>query len=109
MNTVFNGADRCTPKKQAQQLIVELSKSITTQQRQALLDIYIALDRAEAAEKQPVSTQKYVKPSLTEEEFWEASQAPHPTPSYADYPTDWLRRVNQKPNKSHTDFDTHLV
>lgn len=49
MNAIFHhGANICTPKKQTAQLIVELGKNISNQQRQNLTTIYIALDTANA-------------------------------------------------------------
>lgn len=44
MNAILHGANTCTPKKQASQLIVELGKSISNPQRQTLANLYIAVD-----------------------------------------------------------------
>lgn len=52
MNNEFHGTTTCIPKKLAKQLFIELGKSISHQQRQALLDIYQALDRTESAHNQ---------------------------------------------------------
>ena len=46
MNAILHGANTCTPKKQASQLIVELSKTISNPQRQTLANLYIAVDTA---------------------------------------------------------------
>lgn len=46
MNAIFHGANTCTPKKQASQLIIELGKSISNPQRQTLANLYIAVDTA---------------------------------------------------------------
>ncbi|SSQ04471.1 Uncharacterised protein [Acinetobacter baumannii] len=46
MNAILHGANTCTPKKQASQLIVELGKSISNPQRQTLANLYIAVDTA---------------------------------------------------------------
>ncbi|MFX6479911.1 hypothetical protein ABTG05_14430 [Acinetobacter baumannii] len=46
MNAILHGANTCTPKKQASQLIVELGKTISNPQRQTLANLYIAVDTA---------------------------------------------------------------
>ncbi|MCH4247250.1 MAG: hypothetical protein LKF82_05350 [Acinetobacter populi] len=46
MNAMLHGANTCTPKQQASQLIIELGKSISNPHRQNLANIYIALDTA---------------------------------------------------------------
>ncbi|RPE28282.1 hypothetical protein EC846_2725 [Acinetobacter sp. BIGb0102] len=46
MNAILHGANTCTTKKQASQLIVELGKSISNPQRQTLANLYIAVDTA---------------------------------------------------------------
>ena len=48
MNTTFHGVHTCTSKKQASQLIVELGKTISNPQRQALTNLYLALDTADS-------------------------------------------------------------
>ena len=48
MNSTFHGAHTCTSKKQASQLIVELGKTISNPQRQALTNLYLALDTADS-------------------------------------------------------------
>ena len=40
MNNKFNGANSCTPKNLAKQLLIASAKLLSQQQRQALLDIY---------------------------------------------------------------------
>ena len=47
MNIEFNGANPCTPKNLAKQLIVESAKILNHQHRQALVDIFKTLDQAE--------------------------------------------------------------
>lgn len=46
MNVILHGANTCTPKQQASQLIVELGKTISNSQRQTLANLYIAVDTA---------------------------------------------------------------
>lgn len=46
MNANLHGANTCTPKQQAGQLIVELGKTISNPQRQTLVNLYIAVDTA---------------------------------------------------------------
>lgn len=45
-NNIHHRADACTSKKHVKQLFEQLGKSINNQQRQALIDIYTALDNA---------------------------------------------------------------
>lgn len=47
MNSMSHDVNTTTAKQTAQQLIVELGKSISNKQRQALVEIFIALDRAD--------------------------------------------------------------
>ena len=46
MNAILHGANTCTLKQQASQLIVELGKTISNPQRQMLANLYIAVDTA---------------------------------------------------------------
>ena len=46
MNAILHGANTCTPKKQASQLIVELGKTISNTQRQTIANLYIEVDTA---------------------------------------------------------------
>ena len=71
MNIEFNGANPCTPKNLAKQLIVESAKILNHQQRQALVDIFKTLDQAE-------------KSTLDNQE----------------YPEDWVKRTHQRPRHS---------
>ncbi len=89
MNSKISGAAHCTAKKQAQQLIVELSKQITPQQRQSLLDIYIALDRAESQQHQATSCIE--QSSHIDEQDWDINQEVF----YEEFPQDWVRRTQK--------------
>ena len=104
MNSKFNGAGNCTAKKQAQQLIVELSKQITPQQRQSLLNIYQALDRAESQQYQPTSCIESIscieQSSHIDEQDWDINQEVF----YEEFPQDWVRRTQKNRTQPHS-FD----
>ena len=51
MNAILHGANTCTSKQQASQLIVELGKSISNPQRQTLANLYIAVDTANSLQR----------------------------------------------------------
>ena len=94
MNAQFNGTNACTPKKLAKQLIVELSKSITNQQRQALLDIYIALDRTETAQNQFYQNNDNVYAETKHNSDFAMTEK---------HPATWLKRT-QKHTPKHYSF-----
>lgn len=115
MNTKFNGADNCTPKKLAAQLMVEAAKILNNQQRQALVDIFKTLDQAEKsahqltlplleADPRPKNhSQNFVYQDELDQqdefnqEFWSG----HHCDSYSqEYPEDWLNRTKQRPRKN---------
>ena len=108
MNNKFNGANPCTPKKLAKQLLVESAKLLSHTQRQALLDIFKTLDQAEN------NTQGNTPPDFEPEqtlqlhqqnshhqyhdelnqEYWSGQ---HYESYSQEYPEDWLRRTQQRP------------
>ena len=111
MNIEFNGANPCTPKNLAKQLIVESAKILNHQQRQALVDIFKTLDQAEKSVPQPILPQREADPSsknlsenfvyqdeYAENEFNQEYWSGHHCDSYTqqDYPEDWVKRTQQR-------------
>ena len=114
MNIKFNGADNCTPKKLAAQLMIEAAKILNNEQRQALIDIFKTLDQAEKSVPQPILPQREADPSsknLSEnfvyqdeyaenefnQEYWSGQ---HCDSHSQDYPENWLKRTQQRPHKT---------
>lgn len=108
MRTKFNDANPCMPKNLAKQLIIEGAKVLNHQQRQALLDIFMALDQAEkTAEKilqqHAVAQQSTYNFSQVHEcqdednqEYWSG----HYYDSYSqEYPEDWVKRTQSTPHR----------
>ena len=112
MNIEFNGANPCTPKNLAKQLIVESAKILNHQQRQALVDIFKTLDQAEKStpdthlfHKNTHSTlkttpQEFIyQDEYAQNEFNQEYWSGHHCDSYTqqDYPEDWVKRTQQCP------------
>lgn len=95
MKTQFNGTNTRTPKNLAQQLIVELGKNLSVQQRQSLLDIYIALDRAENTNYN-LNQQRLLE--AQEQAFWSANDAD----IQQEYPEEWTRRTSRSQAQAYT-------
>ena len=66
MNAILHGANTCTPKKQAYQLIVELGKSISNPQRQTLANLYIAVDTANSLLKELEQAHQIIRECMKE-------------------------------------------
>lgn len=113
MNIKFNGANPCTPKNLAKQLIVESAKILNHQQRQALVDIFKTLDQAEKSTPDTHlfhknthsnlqnTTQDFIyQDEYTEHEFNQEYWAGHHCDSYdqQEYPEDWVKRTQQRPH-----------
>ena len=85
-------------------MIVELSKQITPQQRQSLLNIYQALDRAESQQYQPTSCIESIscieQSSHIDEQDWDINQEVF----YEEFPQDWVRRTQKNRTQPHS-FD----
>lgn len=111
MNNKFNGANLCTPKKLAKQLLVESATLLSHQQRQALLDIYKTLDQAESnTQEHTPSDLELEQPLLSHhqnphhqyhdelnQEFWSGQYFDVDT---QEYPEEWLRRSQQRPRRT---------
>jgi hypothetical protein len=116
MNIQFNGANPCTPKNLAKQLIVDAAKILNHAQRQALLDIFKTLDQAEKStsdtleflQKSEPKPQKYsenfvYQDEYAENEFNQEYWSGQHCDSYSqEYPEDWVKRTQQRPR--HTSF-----
>ena len=115
MNIEFNGANPCTPKKLAAQLIVDAAKILNHEQRQALVDIFKTLDQAEKStpdthlfHKNTHSTlkttpQEFIyQDEYAQNEFTQEYWSGHHCDSYTqqDYPEDWVKRTQQRPRHS---------
>ncbi|MGV2949464.1 hypothetical protein [Acinetobacter sp. AGC35] len=114
MNINFNGANPCTPKKLAAQLMIEAAKILNNEQRQALIDIFKTLDQAEKSVPQPILPQREADPSsknlsesfvyqdeYSQQEFNQEYWSGHHCESYnQEYPEDWLKRTQQRPRKT---------
>ncbi|MDY6460192.1 hypothetical protein [Acinetobacter faecalis] len=107
MNDKFNSASLCTPKKLAKQLLVESAKLLDHEQRQALLDIFKTLDQAEAndhhnfkakQQHQALNQDQYY--DELNQEYWSGQ---HYESYSQEYPEDWLRRTQQRPNHKLSD------
>ncbi|WP_374254253.1 hypothetical protein [Acinetobacter brisouii] len=96
MNIQFNSANTRTPKNLAQQLIVDLGKNLSVQQRQSLLDIYVALDRAESA-NHALEQQRLLE--AQEQSFWTANETDY---SHAEYSEDWMSRTYRHQARAYT-------
>ncbi|WP_336948586.1 hypothetical protein [Acinetobacter junii] len=66
MNAILHGANSCTPKKKAGQLIVELGKTISNPQRQTLANLYIAVDTANSLLKELEQAHQIIRQCLGE-------------------------------------------
>ncbi len=114
MNINFNGANPCTPKKLAAQLIVDAAKILNHEQRQALVDIFKTLDKAEKTLPTPIISQREADSSsknLSEnfvyhdeysqhefnQEYWSGQ---HCDSYNHEYPKDWLKRTQHRPRKT---------
>ena len=115
MNIKFNGANPCTPKNLAKQLIVESAKLLNNEQRQALVDIFKTLDQAERTnhtiaqhQAEAELNQQSIAPSYEfQDEYNQEYWSGHHEESYSqEYPEDWLRRTQQRPHRSfaHPEF-----
>lgn len=120
MNIKFNGADNCTPKKLAAQLMIEAAKILNNEQRQALIDIFKTLDQAEKSVPQPILPQREADPSsknlsenfvyqdeYSQHEFNQEYWSGHHCDSYSqDYLENWVKRTQQRPrhNFPNTDY-----
>ena len=114
MNIEFNGANPCTPKNLAKQLIVESAKILNHQQRQALVDIFKTLDQAEKSTldnleslqksepKRKKHSQDFIyKDEYAENEFNQEYWSGQHYDSYnQEYPEDWVKRTHQRPRHS---------
>lgn len=114
MNIKFNGADNCTPKKLAAQLMIEAAKILNNEQRQALIDIFTTLDQAEKSIPQLTLPQLETEPSPKifsqnfvyqdeysqqefNQEYWSGQ---HCDSHSQEYPEDWLKRTQQRSRKT---------
>lgn len=111
MNNKLNGANLCTQKKLAKQLLVESATLLSHQQRQALLDIYKTLDQAESnTQEHTPSDLELEQPRLSHhqnphhqyhdelnQEFWSGQYFDADT---QEYPEEWLRRTQQRPRRT---------
>ena len=107
MNNKFNGATACTPKKLAKQLLVESAKILSHTQRQALLDIFTTLDQAEANDHHNFKA-KQQHQALNQDQYYDELNQEYWSGQYFDadtqeYPEDWLRRAQQRPNHKLSD------
>ncbi|WP_407409403.1 hypothetical protein [Acinetobacter sp.] len=102
MNNKFNSANSCTPKNLAKQLLIASAKLLSQQQRQALVDIYKTLD---VAEEKSHATQNLPNLILNEpqrstyqdefnQEYWSGK---HCDGHDQTYPSDWVKRTQQRP------------
>lgn len=66
MNAILRGANTCTPKQQAFQLIVELGKSISNPHRQTLANLYIAVDTANSLLNELEQAHKIIRECMHE-------------------------------------------
>ena len=107
MNIKFNGANSCTPKNLAKQLIVESTKLLNNKQRQALLDIYITLDQAEKPAQNTILNhsvteqhcQNFSQHHELEDEYNQEYWSGRHCDSYSqEYPEDWVKRTQQRPS-----------
>lgn len=89
MNTQFNSKNTRTPKNLAKQLIVELGKNISVAQRQSLLEIFVALDRAESTNR---AREQQRLLEAQEQSYWAAHEADLAQDGYSE---DWMRRTNR--------------
>ena len=105
MHTKFNDANPCMPKNLAKQLIVESAKRLNHRQRQALLDIFMALDQAEKTEKKKhavaqQSTYNYSQVHECQDEDNQEYWSGHYYDSYSqEYPEDWVKRTQSTPHR----------
>lgn len=102
MNNKFNGANSCTPKNLAKQLLIASAKLLSQQQRQALLDIYKTLDVAEekihATQNLPNLIPNESQRSTYQDEFnQEYWSGKHCDGHDQTYPSDWVKRTQQRP------------
>ncbi len=120
MNIKFNGADNCTPKKLAAQLMIEAAKILNNEQRQALIDIFKTLDQAEKSlptssvpQLQTVPSSKSLSENFvyqdeySQHEFNQEYWSGHHCDSYSqDYLENWVKRTQQRPrhNFPNTDY-----
>ena len=74
MNAILHGANTCTPKKQASQLIVELGKSISNPQRQTLANLYIAVDTANSLLKELEQAHQIIRECMNDEQILEVAK-----------------------------------
>lgn len=77
MNAILHGANTCTPKKQASQLIVELGKTISNPQRQTLANLYIAVDTANSLLKELEQAHQIIRQcmhEMTDEQILEVAK-----------------------------------
>lgn len=102
MNNKFNSANPCTPKYLAKQLLIASAKLLSQQQCQALLDIYKTLDVAEknhATQNLPnLISNKSHRSTLQDEfnqEYWSGE---HYDGHDQTYPSDWVKRTQQRPH-----------
>lgn len=113
MNIKFHDAISCTPKRLAKQLMIDGAKLLNQQQRQALLDIYLTLDLAEQALHNKIEDNfleecqhsNSITNSQNDHEFigeynQEYWSGQHCDSYNQDYPEDWLRRTQQRPQRS---------